>query len=392
LTVVGGVGVGGNVNIGGTVVGGGIRTSTTSTAPSNPTVGDIWYYTTTDTLYRYTDNGNGSSSWLDINGPAPGPVGPQGPQGNTGAQGPQGPTGNTGAQGPQGPTGNTGAQGPQGPQGNTGAQGPQGPQGNTGAQGPQGPSGPGTLNSGTTGYIPYYSASTTLSAPSGGILFWDNTNGNLGLGVSSISRIGAGYTTMQFSGSTGSGIRFYRGATSNSLVYGDGNGMYLQLQENLPMLFWTNNAEKMRLSAAGGLSVGTTADPGAGAIYATGNVTAYYSDARLKTVNGIITNALDKVDQLKGVYYTNNELAESYGYTGQQQQVGVLAQDVEAVLPEIVKAAPFDLDENNQSKSGENYKTVQYERLVPLLIEAIKELNTTVKTLQAEIEVMKNAT
>jgi hypothetical protein len=54
-------------------------------------------------------------------------------------------TGPQGTTGPQGPQGNTGAQGAQGPQGNTGAQGAQGPQGNTGAQGPQGPAGPSNL-------------------------------------------------------------------------------------------------------------------------------------------------------------------------------------------------------------------------------------------------------
>ena len=142
--------------------------------------------------------------------------------------------------------------------------------------------------------------------------------------------------------------------------------------------------EKARISSAGGFSVGTTADPGAGAIYATGNITAYYSDARLKTVSGKIENALDKVAQLSGVYYTNNSVAKSFGYDSDEVQVGVLAQDVEAVLPQIVKAAPFDLDQDGNSKSGENYKTVQYERLVPLLIEAINELQAKVKALEAK--------
>jgi len=68
LQVIGGVGVGGNVNIGGSVTGGGIRTSSTSTAPTNPTVGDIWYNTSTDDIYRYTSDGT-TSVWLDITGP-----------------------------------------------------------------------------------------------------------------------------------------------------------------------------------------------------------------------------------------------------------------------------------------------------------------------------------
>jgi hypothetical protein len=84
------------------------------------------------------------------------------------------------------------------------------------------------------------------------------------------------------------------------------------------------------------------------------------------------------------VYYTNNSVAKSFGYDSDEEQVGVIAQEVEAVLPQIVKAAPFDLDADGNSKSGENYKTVQYERLVPLLIEAINELQAKVKALEAK--------
>ena len=141
-----------------------------------------------------------------------------------------------------------------------------------------------------------------------------------------------------------------------------------------------------RFSATGGFSVGTTADPGAGAIYATGDITTSYSDARLKDVSGKIENALDKVLKLSGVYYKNNDLAKSFGYASNEPQVGVLAGEVEAVLPEVVKAAPFDIDQDGNSKSRENYKTVQYERLVPLLIEAIKEQQAVVAQLQARIE------
>jgi hypothetical protein len=68
LTVTGGVGIGGNVNIGGTVTGGGIRTTSTSTAPTNPTVGDIWYNTATDDIARWTTDG-ANAYWLDTTGP-----------------------------------------------------------------------------------------------------------------------------------------------------------------------------------------------------------------------------------------------------------------------------------------------------------------------------------
>jgi hypothetical protein len=153
VIVTGGVGIGGSLHVGGAVVGGGVRNTTSTLPPGDPTVGDIWYNSDTDAIYRYTDNGSGYNVWLDINGPAlvpaglQGVAGAQGPQGVSGAQGPSGPAGGTGPQGPQGivgPQGVSGAQGPSGPAGGPGPQGPQGivgPQGVSGAQGPSGPAG-----------------------------------------------------------------------------------------------------------------------------------------------------------------------------------------------------------------------------------------------------------
>jgi hypothetical protein len=135
---------------------------------------------------------------------------------------------------------------------------------------------------------------------------------------------------------------------------------------------------------AGALGVGTTAPTTAGQIYATNSITAFYSDERLKTKIATIENALDKVDQLTGFIYTSNELAASFGYTDQTLQVGISAQAAQRVQPEVVKPAPFDLNSDGSSKSGENYLTVQYEKLVPLLIEAIKELRAEVNLLKGK--------
>lgn len=111
---------------------------------------------------------------------------------------------------------------------------------------------------------------------------------------------------------------------------------------------------------------------GAGEIRAKGNVIAYYSDERLKDVLGPIENALGKVLSLDGFYYKANETAKELGYTD-ETHVGISAQKVQAILPEAVFPAPVD----------EKYLTVQYDKLVPLLIEAIKEL-------KAEIDSLKN--
>jgi len=133
------------------------------------------------------------------------------------------------------------------------------------------------------------------------------------------------------------------------------------------------------------LGVGTAASGTTGEIRATGNISSNFSDERLKENIEIIPNALEKVCELRGVTFTANKLAESFGYTSKEKQVGVLAGDVQKVLPEIVKPAPFDimLFENKEiSRSGESYKTVQYEKIVPLLIEAIKQLNKEVQELK----------
>ena len=64
-------------------------------------------------------------------------------------------------------------------------------------------------------------------------------------------------------------------------------------------------------------------------------------------------------------------------------QVGVSAQSVKEVLPEIVSLAPFDTNaETKESKSGKDYMTVDYAKLTPLLIEAIKELKVEIKKLK----------
>lgn len=109
-----------------------------------------------------------------------------------------------------------------------------------------------------------------------------------------------------------------------------------------------------------------------------GDVSAYYSDERLKTKTGVIQEPLEIIDKLNGFYYIPNELAHLNGITHNTQEIGLSAQDVQSVLPEIVKLAPFDLardeDDNKISKSGENYLTISYERLAPVFVEAIKEL------------------
>ena len=134
---------------------------------------------------------------------------------------------------------------------------------------------------------------------------------------------------------------------------------------------------KMTLSSAGALSV-------------LGDITALTSDKRLKTNIEIIEDPLEKINKLSGFTYDwSKEKCETAGFKpSDERQVGVFAQDIQTVLPEAVKPAPFD-SENGKSKSGENYLTVQYEKIVPLLIESIKEQQKMIENLQGQINKLK---
>jgi hypothetical protein len=113
-------------------------------------------------------------------------------------------------------------------------------------------------------------------------------------------------------------------------------------------------------------------------VSSTGDVIAYASDDRLKTRLGNIPSAIDKVKSLNGFIFTWNDVANSYGYSDLEQHVGLSAQEIKAVLPQVIRPAPFD-----GGKTGNNYMTVQYEKVVPLLVEAIKEQAKQIEELRA---------
>lgn len=115
----------------------------------------------------------------------------------------------------------------------------------------------------------------------------------------------------------------------------------------------------------------TLMNDNAGNTTATGNVTAY-SDIRLKTDIQLIPNALDKVKALRGVTYERIDNGE--------RQTGVIAQEVQAVLPEAV----MTMNDDNKTLS------VAYGNLAGLLIEAIKELNHKVDRQAQEIAELRS--
>ena len=127
----------------------------------------------------------------------------------------------------------------------------------------------------------------------------------------------------------------------------------------------------------GSLGIGMAASGVSGEIKATGDIIAFASsDNRLKENIKPIENALDKVSKISGnTYDWKTGFEEIHSHTG--EDVGVIAQEIEAVLPQLVTTREH------------GYKAVQYEKLTALLIEAIKEQQTQIHSLTLEIEKLK---
>ena len=149
---------------------------------------------------------------------------------------------------------------------------------------------------------------------------------------------------------------------SNTDVYTGNSNDYIHYDTDVGMRFYTNQAEDMRLTDGGDLHVD-------------GNIIGYsstISDQRLKGNINKIENALDKLMQISGYTFT-------YNHDG-KQSAGVIAQEIENIMPSAVQSTNLVFNDDNNVE----FKTVQYDQLTGLLIEAIKDL-------KAEIEELKNA-
>ena len=156
---------------------------------------------------------------------------------------------------------------------------------------------------------------------------------------------------------------------------------------------WTISNSNIYNNNTNNVGIGTT-DPSAyklqvtGSIGATGDITASYSDERLKSITEQIKDVLPTLNKINGFRYICNDIGSKYGYDENKKELGLSAQEIQKYYPELVTLAPFDSaydSETNKiiSKSGENYLTLKYERLVPVLLQGIKELNMHVENIRA---------
>ena len=221
-------------------------------------------------------------------------------------------------------------------------------------------------------------------------------SGNIDIGDSNELRFGAS-----------DDLKIYHDG-SNSYIVDNGTGdLYLQANDNIylqqvggaetfasftkngAVTIYFDNSIKLATTTNGvhiqngGLGVGTDAGATDGEIRATGDITAFYtSDQSLKENVKNIENPLDKINQINGVTFDwTDDYIESQGgnddYFMRKNDVGVIAQEVEKVLPEVI------------GTRANGTKAVKYDRIVALLIEGIKDLNKQVSDLKTEIEELK---
>lgn len=163
--------------------------------------------------------------------------------------------------------------------------------------------------------------------------------------------------------------------TDGNFIVGDGANWVAESGATLRTSAGLGTTDDVQFNSLG---VGTAGSATAGEIRATNNITAYYSsDERLKENITNIDNAVELVRQLNGVRYdwTDAYIEAKGGEDGtfvRKQDIGVIAQEVEKVFPEIV------------AENSEGYLAVRYERIVPVLIEAIKELSDEVARLKGD--------
>lgn len=141
---------------------------------------------------------------------------------------------------------------------------------------------------------------------------------------------------------------------------------------------YTNNYSLVLNPNGGNVGVGTTTPTTK--LYVNGDITANSvagtSDSRFKTNIRPVINALDKVKSLQGVYFNWNQKAFPEKEFGPQDELGFIAQEVEKIVPEVV----------TKDKSNDEYRSVKYDKVVALLVEAIKEQQKQIEQLQLKVK------
>jgi hypothetical protein len=284
-----------------------------------------------------------------------------------------------------GTSGSSGSSGTSGSSGSSGTSGTSGSDGSSGSSGTAGTSGTSITTSGTNNKVVKFTSSSTVGDSSitddgttvtiGGNLVVSGTTTTIN---STTLEIGDNIISLNGSGAANAGL-VVRDATASTLISGS-------LLWNTTSDYWMAGplGSELQIVTVSGtqtltdkqltsLGVGTAAPATTGLIRATNDVIAYYSsDERLKDNFEVITNPLDKLKQING--YSFDWIPMEGIHENEGHDIGVKAQEIEAVLPEIV------------TTRDNGYKAVKYDKLVALLIETNKELLNRIEALEAKIK------
>ena len=205
-----------------------------------------------------------------------------------------------------------------------------------------------------------------------------DSSGNLGIGTSSPTAV-TNFKVVEVQGTNGGMFQASSsGYTPKIRLYANTTETFVGSITAHPLVFLMNDVERGRFTTGAGFSVGTTSDPGAGAIYATGNITAYYSsDIKFKENVRDIPDALAAVNAIGGKLFDwKDDYIESKGgadgYFVQKADFGVVAQDVQKVFPIAVRTRE------------DGSLAVDYEKLGALAFAALVELTKRVEALEAK--------
>jgi len=153
-----------------------------------------------------------------------------------------------------------------------------------------------------------------------------------------------------------------------------GTGGNINVNHNsLPLIFKLNSVERARITNGGAMGLGVTPTNTAGRFEASNDVVAFSSsDKNWKKNIKNIDSPLEKLSQINGVEFDWIEDEPIHGNKG--HDIGIIAQEIEQILPEIVQTR----------ESG--MKAVQYDKIIPLLIEAIKDQQKQIEELKSKIK------
>jgi hypothetical protein len=210
---------------------------------------------------------------------------------------------------------------------------------------------PATINVNTSGNAATATTSAALTATT-----WQRIRGD------TVTQ--GSYGSISVSGATGgyAGINF-SDQSMTLMVQGAATGFYYT--NNTWRVYWDGSGNQLN----------------------TGNVTAYSSDERLKKNWAKIKDPVGIVRSIGGwTFDWDLEECNKWGFFPPKSDIGVSAQRTQRLVPEAVHPAPFDKTPEGKSKSGKEYLTVQYERLVPVLLAAVEEQADEIDTLKSRLD------